>query len=216
MTTEEIMQQIRDEVRVCEKCPLHMQRKNAVPGEGPARVDVMLIGEGPGHHENEQGKPFVGQAGMFLDELLAAANLDRKNVFITNVVKCRPPGNRDPEPTELSTCRGYLDRQINALNPKIIITLGRFSMARFVANGKISQIHGQAHLVEGRTVITMYHPTAALHQPDLRGSLLRDFANLKTRLAPKPEIPPSSPATPAQKRPAEKEDDNEYKQLSLF
>ena len=216
MPAEQRLQEIRQEVTTCQLCQLARERLNAVPGEGPSKVDIMFIGEAPGFHENRQGKPFVGQAGQFLSELLQAAGLEREQVFITNVVKCRPPNNRDPLPEELKACQRYLDEQIALLDPEVIVTLGRISMAKFITDGRISAIHGRTHNVNGRKVVTMYHPAAALHQPDLRGSLLRDFANLKTRLAPKPEIPPSSPATPAQKRPAEKEDDNEYKQLSLF
>ena len=128
MSAAERMEAIRQKVKVCQECPLHQGRKNAVPGEGPVNARVMCIGEGPGQHENEQGKPFVGQAGKFLDELLASGGLKREEVFITNVVKCRPPSNRDPEPRELAACRAYLDEQIELINPEIIVTLGRFSM----------------------------------------------------------------------------------------
>lgn len=183
MSSEKKLIEVHQEILTCQKCPLALGRKHAVPGEGPSSVDVMLIGEGPGHHENEQGRPFVGQAGMFLDELLSAADLKREEVFITNVVKCRPPGNRDPEPEELAACSIYLDEQIELLNPKIILTLGRFSMAKFIENGRISRIHGQSHYVKGRTIITMYHPAAALHQPALREIIIKDFARLKTLLA---------------------------------
>lgn len=180
MSAAERMDAIRLKVTTCTDCPLHHGRKFAVPGEGPVNAKVMFIGEGPGFHENEQGKPFVGQAGKFLDELLASGGLKREEVFITNVVKCRPPSNRDPEPQELAACRRYLDEQIELINPEIVVTLGRFSMARFIEDGRISQIHGKTHTVEGRTVVTMYHPAAALHQPALRGALLSDFAHLKT------------------------------------
>ena len=169
---------IREEILHCQKCPLAKGRKNAVPGEGPSSVEIMFIGEGPGYHENQQGKPFVGQAGAFLDELLAAADLKREDVFITNVVKCRPPNNRDPMPEELAACAHYLDEQIALLDPKVIVTLGRFSMAKFIENGKISQIHGKAHKVGKRLVVTMYHPAAALHQPALRPALVEDFKKL--------------------------------------
>ncbi len=173
---------IREEILHCQKCPLAKGRKNAVPGEGPSSVEIMFIGEGPGYHENQQGKPFVGQAGAFLDELLAAADLKREDVFITNVVKCRPPNNRDPMPEELAACAHYLDEQIALLDPKVIVTLGRFSMAKFIENGKISQIHGKAHKVGKRLVVTMYHPAAALHQPALRPALVEDFKKLPVLL----------------------------------
>ena len=169
---------IREEILHCQKCPLAKGRKNAVPGEGPWSVEIMFIGEGPGYHENQQGKPFVGQAGAFLDELLSAAGLKREEVFITNVVKCRPPSNRDPMPEELTACAHYLDEQIALLDPKVIVTLGRFSMAKFIENGKISQIHGKSHKVGKRLVVTMYHPAAALHQPALRPALVEDFQKL--------------------------------------
>ena len=216
MTADETLRQIRDEVRLCELCPLHQFRKLAVPGEGPAEAQVMLIGEGPGYNENEQGKPFVGQAGKFLDELLQTAGLNRQQVFITNVVKCRPPGNRDPEPSELQTCRRYLDAQIAAIQPKVIVTLGRFSMARFIENGRISQIHGLSHQVNGQLVVTMYHPAAALHQPDLRGQVLSDFARLKDLLngPPAPSLTPPNPTPENPGSPAEP--DAPYEQLSLF
>jgi DNA polymerase len=172
------MTAIAGEVAVCQKCKLHYSRKKAVPGEGPANADIMFIGEGPGFHENEQGRPFVGQAGKLLDELLMKINMKRSEVFIGNVVKCRPPGNRDPEPEEIQACSDYLDRQIQVINPKVIVTLGRFSMARFLPNAKISDVHGQATMVKGRLVVAMYHPAAALHQQSLRPVLEADFTNL--------------------------------------
>jgi DNA polymerase len=138
----------------------------------------MFIGEGPGFYENEQGRPFVGAAGKFLDELLERAQLGRKSVFITNVVKCRPPGNRDPLPEELLACSDYLERQIAAINPLVIVTLGRFSMSRFLPNVRISEVHGQPAWVRGRLVVPMFHPAAALHQPSLKTSVERDFARL--------------------------------------
>ena len=136
--TADVLKEVAKEVAVCEKCALHFSRKNAVPGEGPARAEIMFIGEGPGFYENEQGRPFVGNAGKFLDELLQKGGLHREEVFITNVVKCRPPGNRDPLPEELLACGSYLERQIEAIDPCLVVTLGRFSMARFLPNAKIS------------------------------------------------------------------------------
>jgi DNA polymerase len=174
---EELLQ-IADEVRSCTKCQLHLGRKNAVPGEGPADSDIVFIGEGPGFHENEQGRPFVGAAGKFLEELLASIDKTREQVFICNVIKCRPPGNRDPQLDEIQSCEGYLERQIQAINPKVIVTLGRFSMARYFPNARISAIHGQADWVKGRLVVPMYHPAAALHQPSLREVVKADFAQL--------------------------------------
>ena len=118
-------------VRTCTDCPLHRDRTNAVPGEGPADAEVMFIGEGPGFQEDKQGRPFVGAAGQFLEELLASIGANRRDVFIANMIKCRPPQNRDPSPVEISSCSKYLDRQIELVNPKLIVTLGRFSLGRF-------------------------------------------------------------------------------------
>lgn len=178
MNAEETLAQIAKEVAVCTNCALHHSRKKAVPGEGPANAEIMLIGEGPGFYENEQGRPFVGAAGKFLDELLAGVGLKRSDVWIGNVVKCRPPGNRDPLPEELAACDVYLERQIAAINPKIIITLGRFSMGKFMPGARISAVHGQMRRVGPRFVIAMFHPAAALHQASLKPAIVQDFARL--------------------------------------
>ena len=178
MNSEETLAQIAKEVAVCTNCALHHSRKKAVPGEGPAHAEIMFIGEGPGFHENEQGRPFVGAAGKFLDQLLAQAGVTRADVFIGNVVKCRPPENRDPLPDELSACNIYLERQIEAINPSIIVTLGRFSMSKFMPGAKISQVHGQMRKVGERYVIAMFQPAAALHQAALKPAILADFAKL--------------------------------------
>jgi uracil-DNA glycosylase len=178
MSAEETLSQVAREVAVCEKCALYHSRKLAVPGEGPANAEIMFIGEGPGFYENEQGRPFVGSAGKFLDELLAQAGLKRPEVWIGNVVKCRPPGNRDPQPEELAACDEYLERQIQAINPSIIITLGRFSMGKFLPGVKISAVHGQMRKIGNRYVIAMFHPAAALHQASLKPAILADFAKL--------------------------------------
>lgn len=208
MEPQDILLQVAKEVSVCTKCNLHHSRKNAVPGDGPANADILFIGEGPGFHENEQGKPFVGAAGKFLDELLASIGMQRSDVFITNVVKCRPPGNRDPEPGEVSACGEYLDRQIQAINPKVIVTLGRYSMGKFLNNAKISEIHGQALTIRGRLVVPMYHPAAALHQQSLRPTIVADFKRL-------PEMIAKAAHTPEYQEPAP-ETKQEPKQLSLF
>jgi uracil-DNA glycosylase family 4 len=213
MNTDAILSQIADEVSVCRKCNLHHSRKRSVPGVGPGSTEIMFIGEGPGFHENEQGLPFVGAAGKFLDELLARAGLSRTDVWIGNVVKCRPPDNRDPLPEELFACNEYLERQIEAINPRIIVTLGRFSMGKFLPNARISDVHGQMHRSGDRFIIAMFHPAAALHQAKLKPSLLADFAQLpqlleKTRNFPGPAVPVEK-AKPDQ--PGEKP-----QQLSLF
>ncbi len=199
MTPEDTLAQLAHQIAACQLCTLYSTRKFAVPGEGPADAQVMLIGEGPGFYENEQGKPFVGSAGNFLNELLAKASLNRDDVFITNVVKCRPPDNRDPMPEELASCRDYLENQISAINPKIIITLGRFSMAVFFPMARIGAVHGQIKKVNDRLVVPMYHPAAALHQPALKSTVERDFAHLadtiKQNVAARPAQPPK-PADP--------------------
>jgi len=198
MSAEQGLAQIASEVVVCTSCKLHRSRKNAVPGEGPPNAEIMFIGEGPGFHENEQGRPFVGAAGRFLEELLAKIGLTRQQVFICNVVKCRPPGNRDPLPEEIEACSDYLERQIRAVNPKVIVTLGRFSMARYMPSARISTVHGQARTVNGRLVVPMFHPAAALHQPSLRRSIEEDFARLPEIIRRAQQIAPPEDEPPAQ------------------
>ena len=199
MNPEDELQAVAAEVRACEACQLHASRKNAVPGEGPAASELMFIGEGPGFYENEQGRPFVGAAGKYLEELLGSIGLSREQVFIGNVVKCRPPGNRDPLPEEIQACAAFLERQIQAIQPEAIVTLGRFSMARFFPKARISDIHGQARMVNGRLVVAMYHPAAALHQPSLRREIEADFARLPELIhGAAPPAPGSEAAAPAQ------------------
>jgi uracil-DNA glycosylase len=208
MSAEETLAKIAKDVSVCTKCALHEGRKQSVPGEGPATAEIMFIGEGPGFHENEQGRPFVGAAGKFLDQLLAQAGVTREDVFIGNVVKCRPPGNRDPLPDELAACDIHLEAQIKTINPSIIVTLGRVSMGKFIPGAKISAVHGQMRKIGDRFVIPMFHPAAALHQPALKPSILADFAKLPDQLnearkalgrkvAERKQLPPK-PETPQQ------------------
>jgi DNA polymerase len=211
VTTEETLAQIAKEVSVCTNCELHHSRKKAVPGEGPAHAEIMFIGEGPGFHENEQGRPFVGAAGQFLDQLLAQAGVTRADVWIGNVVKCRPPGNRDPQPEELDACDKYLERQIEAINPSIIVTLGRFSMGKFMKGAKISQVHGEMRKVGSRYVIAMFHPAAALHQASLKPAILADFAKLPELLNKAREALGRSA-----REVVEEEIKDEPKQLNLF
>jgi uracil-DNA glycosylase family 4 len=183
-TAETKLLEIAKEIVVCPRCELARTRTKAVPGEGNPNAQIMLIGEGPGWHEDQQGRPFIGAAGKFLNELLAMAGLDREGVFITNVVKCRPPGNRDPMPDEIAACAPYyLDRQIDVIDPAVIVTLGRFSMARWFPGEKISKIHGQPKRDGKRLIVPMYHPAAALHQSALRGAIEEDFAKLPKILA---------------------------------
>lgn len=179
MSDEQDLEKLAGQIVVCTRCELHRSRKKAVPGEGPAQAEIMFIGEGPGFHENEQGRPFVGAAGKFLDQLLEQGGVTRADVWITNVVKCRPPGNRDPLPDEIETCTSnYLQHQIRLVDPSIIVTLGRFSMGLFFEGARITQIHGQMRKVGDRFVIAMYHPAAALHQMALKPAILADFARL--------------------------------------
>ena len=175
--------ELRQLVATCTACELCRGAKMGVPGEGPLPTEIMFIGEAPGFHEDQQGKPFIGAAGQFLNELLGKIGLDRTQVYITNVVKHRPPGNRDPLPDEMAACRPYLDRQIELVDPKMIVTLGRFSMARWFPGGRISQIHGQPKTVDGRIIVPMYHPAAALHQAALKATIEADFLKLPRHLA---------------------------------
>jgi DNA polymerase len=179
MSDEKELEKLARQIVVCTRCELHRSRNKAVPGEGPTHAEIMFIGEGPGARENEQGRPFVGAAGKFLDQLLEQAGVTRADVWITNVVKCRPPGNRDPLPDETETCTSnYLQHQIKIVNPSIIVTLGRHSMGLFFKGAKITQIHGQMRKVDDRFVIAMYHPAAALHQMSLKPAIMADFAKL--------------------------------------
>jgi uracil-DNA glycosylase family 4 len=171
------------EIARCTRCALSQSRVKTVPGEGPENADIMFIGEAPGFHENQQGRPFVGAAGKFLDELLASIDLHREDVYICNVIKCRPPGNRDPLSEEIEACRPFLDRQIELIQPKIIVTLGRYSMARYFSNAKISQIHGRPRKMGGIIYYPMYHPAAALHQPRYRADIERDMLKIPQLLA---------------------------------
>jgi DNA polymerase len=179
MSDEQRLEKLDRQIKVCTRCELHRSRTEAVPGEGPTHAEIMLIGEGPGASEDKQGRPFVGASGKFLDQLLEQAGVTRADVFITNVVKCRPPGNRDPLPDEVDICTSnYLQHQIEMINPSIIVTLGRHSMGLFFKGVKISEIHGQMRKVGDRHVIAMFHPAAALHQLSLKPAIMADFARL--------------------------------------
>jgi uracil-DNA glycosylase len=189
--------------RACGKCELCRGRTNAVPGAGDYRTDIMFIGEAPGANEDRQGLPFVGASGQFLSELIALAGFERESVFITNIVKCRPPGNRDPLPDEIAACRPYLDTQIDAIDPLTIVTLGRFSMSRWFPNERISRIHGQSRRFGDRVVVPMYHPAAALHQSSLRATIEADFQKLPRIVAvarEQREAKVDSPEAPIQSR----------------
>ena len=214
LESKQQLTEIAQEIQACSKCGLAYTRKNVVPGEGPANAELLFIGEGPGFYENEQGRPFVGQDGKFLEELLLKVGLKREDVFITNVVKCRPPGNRDPQDEELTACRDYLERQIKAIQPRIIITLGRHSMARYFTDAKISLIHGKMVIIKGQMIVAMYHPAAGLHQPNLKPAIEKDFLNLpeyiqKARTMTLPANNPTNNTSPA-------EDHPDATQLNLF
>ncbi len=186
---QQVLEKIHDEVRRCTACPLPKERTQAVPGAGPVTAEIMFIGEAPGFYEDQQGLPFVGRAGKLLDQMLEKAGIARERIYITNVIKCRPPGNRDPKPEEVEACRPFLERQLVIIDPKVIVTLGRYSMARAFPNEKISRIHGQPRRIEGRIYFPMYHPAAALHQPSLRRVVEEDFLKLRAVLEGRINVP---------------------------
>jgi DNA polymerase len=176
------LRELAEQVAACTKCDLSKNRTHAVPGEGSPNADIAFIGEGPGFHEDQQGRPFVGQAGKFLDELLASIGLRRQDVYICNVIKCRAPNNRDPLPGEIGACRPWLDRQLEIIKPQMIVTLGRFSMNRYFPGQSIGRVHGQPRRQGELTVVPMYHPAAALHQSSLRRTIEQDFQKLPALL----------------------------------
>jgi len=171
------LEQIAGQIKKCTLCPLAQGRTHAVPGEGNPHAELLFIGEGPGQKEDESGRPFVGAAGKFLEQMLTAINLKREDVFISNVVKCRPPDNRDPLPNEVETCTThYLFKQVELINPKLIITLGRHSMHRFLPEEfKISEVHGKPFRRHGRVYLPLYHPAAALYTGSMRPLQIKDM-----------------------------------------
>lgn len=182
-SAERKLAEIAEEVRGCTRCELFRAATNGVPGEGSPTARVMFIGEGPGWHEDRQGRPFVGNSGKFLDTLIESAGLKREEVFITNIVKHRPPGNRDPLPDEIEACSVWLDQQIDVIDPEVIVTLGRHSMNRYFPGERIGRIHGQPKKMGSRMVVPMYHPAAALHNGSLRSTIEEDFGKLPRFLA---------------------------------
>ena len=189
-------------VRDCADCPLHRGRTHAVPGEGSPSAELMFIGEGPGFHEDRQGRPFVGPAGHLLEGLLASIGTNREDVFIANMVKCRPPDNRDPEPSEITACGKYLDRQIELINPKLIVTLGRFSLGRFFPGESVTRARGKLRQKDGRHIFPVLHPAAALRRPELRKTLVEDFRAIASILeADALPDPPTEPAAAPPKEP---------------
>lgn len=191
------------QIRNCTRCSLSQGRTRAVPGEGPEDAELMFIGEAPGFHEDRSGRPFVGAAGKFLDELLASIDVRRDQVYIANVIKCRPPGNREPLSNEIEACRPYLDRQIALIRPRLVVTLGRFSMARYFPGAKISAIHGQPRKIGGVIYYPMFHPAAALHQPGLRRTVEEDMQKIPRLLAEADQV-------------REVQEPQDIEQLSLF
>ncbi len=206
-----VLEQVAAEVRVCTRCRLAQTRTHAVPGEGHPDTEVVFVGEGPGQTEDQQGRPFVGRAGDLLVKLLSTLGWRRQEVFITNIVKCRPPGNRDPEPDEIAACAPYLRRQLEALDPAVVVTLGRFSMAHFRPGERITQIHGTAVVAPPETgardalAYALYHPAAALRSSDVERQSYDDIAGLPRVLrdarARRAGAAPSGPAAAAMAAP---------------
>ena len=177
------LSELCEEVAHCQRCEIAKYRTKAVPGEGPEDAEIMFVGEAPGWHEDQQGRPFVGPAGQYLEQLLAFIDLKREQVYIANVIKCRPAANRDPLPAEIQNCCQWLERQIEIIRPKMIVTLGRYSMAMFFPGKSISKIHGTAQKRDGVIYYAMYHPAAALHQQSLRQAIEADRLKIPALLA---------------------------------
>ena len=177
------LSELYTEIALCRQCEIAKYRTKVVPGEGAEDADIMFIGEAPGWHEDQQGRPFVGPAGQYLEQLLASINLKREQVYIANVIKCRPPGNREPLPSEIQNCRKWLERQMELIHPRMIVTLGRYSMAMFFPNKSISKIHGTAQKQDNVIYYAMYHPAAALHQQSLRQAIEADMLKIPSLLA---------------------------------
>ena len=190
------LQDLARRIAQCTDCPLSQGRTQAVPGEGNEQAAVLFIGEGPGFHEDRQGRPFVGAAGQFLDSLLTSVHLQRSDVFITNMVKCRPPNNRDPFPAEIEACGKHLDRQIELINPQVIVTLGRHSLAKFFPKESVSKVRGKARPWQGRVVYPLLHPASALYRQELRGVIEQDFQAIPALLKAHPPAPPPQESRP--------------------
>ena len=194
---------IAAEVRACTACRLHVGRTNAVPGEGDPMTEVVLVGEGPGVNEDRLGRPFVGRAGDLLVRLLASIGWQRGDVFITNVVKCRPPDNRDPEPDEVAACAPYLRRQLEVLDPALVVTLGRHSMGRFMPGTSISRAHGTVAEVDPATgaanahVFALYHPAAALRAAAVEAASFADVARIPAALVEARQLRETRAGAPA-------------------
>lgn len=187
------MEQIIENIRKCEKCDLCKTRTQAVPGDGNLKAEIIIVGEAPGKNEDIQGRPFVGRAGKLLDEMLNKIGLERKDVYITNIVKCRPPENRDPTPEEKKTCSEHLDKQIEKMKPKVIVCLGRHSAGYLFEKYEIEfpgigEAHGKTYKnKKGITLFPIYHPAAAIYNQKLKSDLEQDFRNLAEILKNKHE-----------------------------
>ncbi len=179
---------LNEEIRVCPDCELSATRTHAVPGEGRPDAEIVFIGEAPGYYEDQQARPFVGPAGQFLDQLLASIGMKREDVYICNVIKCRPPNNRDPLPKEIQACHKWLERQLELIAPRLVVTLGRYSLAKYFPTEPISRIHGHERPVGDLVVVPMYHPAAALHQASLRRTIETDFKKLPAILEHGPSV----------------------------
>jgi len=188
-----VLNELYEEIAACQLCEIAKYRNRVVPGEGAEDADIMFIGEAPGWYEDQQGRPFVGPAGQYLDELLASINLRRGQVYIANVIKCRPPANRDPLPTEIRSCHRWLERQIEIIRPRVIVTLGRYSMAMFFPGKSISRIHGTAQRRDNVVYYAMYHPAAALHQGSLRQAIEEDMRKIPLLLAQTESVTEAEP-----------------------
>jgi len=210
------LEELANEVRQCTACELHKGRTRAVPGEGPVNADIMFIGEAPGRNEDLQGRPFVGQAGKLLEELLAEIGLTRDDVWIGNVVKCRPPGNRDPQPEEIAACAGYLERQISLLQPKLIATLGRYSMEKFFPGAKITKVHGQAKRDGERVLIPLFHPAYVLRNMNAKPDAVRDMQKIPRLLERLEQVLAEEAAAGTVPPESEPEPPTQPQQLSLF
>jgi len=187
------LSELIEEIARCQRCEIAKYRTKVVPGEGPEDAEIMFVGEAPGWHEDQQGRPFVGPAGQYLEQLLASIGLKREQVYIANVIKCRPAANRDPLPTEIRNCQEWLERQVEIIRPKMIVTLGRYSMAKFFPGKSISKIHGMAQKRDNVIYYAMYHPAAALHQQSLRQAIEADMLKIPVLLAESKTVPEVQP-----------------------
>jgi len=207
------LEQLAREVNSCQKCPLYRVATRGVPGEGPPNAKILFIGEAPGYYEDQQGRPFVGAAGQLLEEVLGAIGLTRRDVYITNILKHRPPGNRDPERSEIEACNEYLDRQLALIRPRLICTLGRYSMAKFFPPKSMRELHGRTVRYGDATCYALYHPAAALRDPRVKDLFVEDFRRIPEVLA---QAEAAATRAPAESPPESLPGEPSGEQLSLF